>query len=305
MRLKEHNGIKWLEFDLFTEIPNLKHGVFLRHGGHSTGAYASLNLSESVGDSYENVRKNFEEVKNILGLSSLVSLEQVHGKRVIEIKLPRQSGPLNLDSAVRNDKAMQDFESESLSIGGDHSQKMKTLPIKSGYGSKDCVDFSFPTAESRLKGDALITLCPGVGLMINHADCQAAIIYDPIHHAIANVHSGWRGSIQDIYAETIQMMQHIYHSKPQDLLVGISPSLGPDDAQFVKYREELPETFWEFQKTLYYFDFWAISTMQLTRCGVLPHHIEVAGISTYSHPEDYFSYRRGAAGRHGTIVALN
>jgi hypothetical protein len=55
-----------------------------------------------------------------------------------------------LDSAVRNDKAMQDFESESLSIAGDHSQTVKAPPIKSGYGSKDCVDLSFPTAESRI-----------------------------------------------------------------------------------------------------------------------------------------------------------
>lgn len=248
MQEKEYNGIRWLEFDLFADIPNFKHGVFLRHGGHSLGSYASLNLSETVGDNPDNVRKNLEEVKHILKLSTLISAHQVHGKKVIEI----------------------------------NSSSNKKLP----------------------KGDALVTSCPGMGLMINHADCQAAIIYDPIHHAVANVHAGWRGSVQNIYAETILFMQHKYQTKPQDLLVGLAPSLGPDDAQFTNFREELPKAFWEFQKAPDYFDFWAISTMQLTQCGVLSHHIEIAGISTYSHSQDYFSHRRGASGRHGTIVAL-
>ncbi len=58
---------------------------------------------------------------------------------------------LNLETAVRDDKVMQDFESELLLIGGDHSQKVKAPPIGSDYGSKDCVNLSSPTAVSRLK----------------------------------------------------------------------------------------------------------------------------------------------------------
>ena len=61
-----------------------------------------------------------------------------------------------LDSAVQDDKAMQDFESESLLMGADHSQKVKAAPIKSDYGSKDCVDLSSSTAESRLMSQQVI-----------------------------------------------------------------------------------------------------------------------------------------------------
>lgn len=45
---------------------------------------------------------------------------------------------------------MQDFESESILMGGDHSQKVKAPPIKSDYGSKDCDALSSSTAESRI-----------------------------------------------------------------------------------------------------------------------------------------------------------
>ena len=57
---------------------------------------------------------------------------------------------LNLKTAVQGDKVMQDFESESLAIGVDHSLRVKATPIASDYGSKDCVNLSPSTAVFRL-----------------------------------------------------------------------------------------------------------------------------------------------------------
>lgn len=156
-----------------------------------------------------------------------------------------------------------------------------------------------------LEGDGLITDQRGLGLMILHADCQAAIFYDPIHHALANVHAGWRGSVQNIYAETVVAMKERFGSSPQNLLVGISPSLGPNVAEFINYKTELPQAFWPFQIKPTYFDFWQISRWQLEGCGVLPHHIEIAELCTYSQTDDFFSYRRvKASGRHATLASL-
>jgi hypothetical protein len=45
---------------------------------------------------------------------------------------------------------MQDLESESLLMGAEHSQTVKAAPIKSDYGSRDCVDLASSTAESRI-----------------------------------------------------------------------------------------------------------------------------------------------------------
>jgi hypothetical protein len=55
-----------------------------------------------------------------------------------------------LDSAVQDAKAMQDLESKSLLMGAEHSQTVKAAPIKSDYGSRDCVDLASSTAESRI-----------------------------------------------------------------------------------------------------------------------------------------------------------
>jgi polyphenol oxidase len=154
--------------------------------------------------------------------------------------------------------------------------------------------------------DALITNRKDIGLMIKHADCQAAIFYDPVHQAIANVHSGWRGNVKNIYGATIKKMMKVFGSKPEDLLVGISPSLGPDRAEFINYKVELPEEFWRFQIRPQYFNLWAVARFQLEASGVLPHHIQIAEICTHTEERDYFSYRRDkVSGRNATLVMLS
>jgi YfiH family protein len=153
--------------------------------------------------------------------------------------------------------------------------------------------------------DALITQRTGLALMIKHADCQAAIIYDPVSCSLANVHSGWRGNVKNIYSAAVEKMKRIFGSKPENLLVGVSPSLGPLYAEFRNFRTEFPEEFWDFQVRPEYFDLWAIARHQLQECGVLAHHIEIASICTYANPQDYFSYRRDKiTGRNATVAML-
>jgi len=154
--------------------------------------------------------------------------------------------------------------------------------------------------------DGMVTAEKGVGLLIRHADCQGAIFYDPIHHAVANVHCGWRGSVLNIYQETIKQMGTLYGTDPEDLIVCIGPSLGPEAAGFRDYKEELPEHFWRFQIKPFYFDFWEISRMQLIEVGVPEEQIEVAEICTFSNEQDCYSYRRNQKTfRHGTFVVLS
>lgn len=153
--------------------------------------------------------------------------------------------------------------------------------------------------------DALITQERGLGLLVQHADCQAALFYDPMHQGIGAAHVGWRGNVNQMYAAIVQAMEKAFGSKPQDLLVGISPSLGPNYGEFQNYKKEFPQTFWDFQVRPYYFDLWEISKWQLKQAGVLEHHIECSQKCTYTDSEKYFSYRREkVTGRLGSMIAL-
>ncbi len=249
MRRKKKNGVEWLEFELLSGIPDLVHGVIVRHRGISGDYCSSLNISGNTGDQWKNIQENRKRVLDALDIVEVVFSHQVHSDRVVHIK-------------TRN----------PLDVG---------------------------------EADGLMTQIPDLGLMIKHADCQAAIFYDPKNKALANVHAGWRGNVKNIYAKTAVQMQEVFGSCVEDLLVCISPSLGPSHSEFKNYREELPEHFWKFQISPTYFDLWAIARMQLEGCGIQPKHIEIASICTYSTPEDFFSYRRDKpTGRNATVAAL-
>ncbi len=153
--------------------------------------------------------------------------------------------------------------------------------------------------------DGLMTSLTEVGLSISHADCQAVIFFDSKKNIIANVHSGWRGNVQNILGKTVRVLKEQRGCNPSDILVGISPSLGPFHSEFIHYKQEFPESFHSYQIKPCFFDLWKISQHQLIQAGILPHHIECSHLCTYMHSDLFFSYRRDHnTGRHATVVAL-
>ncbi len=152
--------------------------------------------------------------------------------------------------------------------------------------------------------DGLITKEKYKALMIKHADCQSTIFYDPIENILANIHCGWRGNVQNIYKRTIETLKKL-GSKPANILVCISPSLGPNKSEFINFKEEFPSYFQDFQWKENYFNLWEVSRMQLVESGVLLSHIECAEICTYENEQDYFSYRRDkVTGRNASLAML-
>lgn len=162
----------------------------------------------------------------------------------------------------------------------------------------------YPIKEE-LKGDGLTTSKCNIGLMIRHADCQASIIYDPKNHIVANIHVGWKGNVFNFYQTTVSFLITNYGSNPKDLLVGISPSLGPTHAEFIHYKEEFPLWFTHHMTKDNHFNLWDISKIQLEQAGIPHDQIEIARICTYANDQHYFSYRRNQTTyRHGTVVNL-
>lgn len=152
--------------------------------------------------------------------------------------------------------------------------------------------------------DALITDQPRVALLIQQADCQAVLLYDPHKRVIANIHCGWRGSVANIIGITVQRMIDSFGSNPALVSAAISPALGPCCAEFINYQQELPEHFHSFERQTNHFDFPAISAMQLQEAGLEPEQIEIAGTCTRCN-HDWFSFRRsGQTGRFCSAIGL-
>lgn len=169
---------------------------------------------------------------------------------------------------------------------------------------------SLPKRDLEVEGyDAIITQVKNVGLVIQQADCQGVLLYDKAKKAVAAIHCGWRGSVEEIIRKSIVEMQKLFSTDPNDLQATISPSLGPCCGEFKNYSEELPEKFHSFQVEENYFDFWRISKQQLLDSGLQDSAISISGCCT-SCSSDYFSYRRarrngdGITGRNCSVIVL-
>ena len=51
------------------------------------------------------------------------------------------------------------------------------------------------------------------------------MFFDPVNKVIANVHSGWRGTIQRISVKTVQKMVNKFNCKPENIICCICPSI--------------------------------------------------------------------------------
>lgn len=90
MILKTAGDIRYYQFEtLDPEV--VVQAAFTRHGGVSSGPYASLNMSISTGDSRENVAENRRRAFLAVGREpdSVADLCQVHSARVVVADAPR------------------------------------------------------------------------------------------------------------------------------------------------------------------------------------------------------------------------
>ncbi|KKM02506.1 hypothetical protein LCGC14_1783790, partial [marine sediment metagenome] len=153
--------------------------------------------------------------------------------------------------------------------------------------------------------DAIVTKEKDIALVITHADCQAALLFDPENNVIAAVHAGFRGLIKNIYQKTIDFMKDRFNSKSKNILACISASLCLKHSEFKNYKKEFPESFWSYKKDNYNFDLWQVAQDQLMKAGLDDKNIEFANECTYCNEKDYFSFRKdNKTGRNASVICL-
>ena len=162
--------------------------------------------------------------------------------------------------------------------------------------------------------DGMITDIPGLVLATSYADCVPLFFCDPVKRIVASSHSGWKGTVAGIGAETIRKM-HKMGCQPEDIEVLIGPSIcqkcyeiSEDVAKQFATAYEADEMEQILQKgrvtgegeQKYQLDLWAANWFQLKRAGVQPAHIHLAGVCTCCNHELLFSHR-ASHGKRGNL----
>ncbi len=175
------------------------------------------------------------------------------------------------------------------------------FPVKQVHGTTILTTKELSTTS---EADAIVTDTPGEGLLIQHADCQAALVLDPIKRVIAAIHCGWQGNVKNIYAKVVAYLHERWSSEPKDLIVAISPSLGPKHSEFRNYQQEFPKDMWRYVDPHMHLNLWQLSKDQLMLAGIREANIHFPNICTYSNAE-FFSYRREKeTGRCGSVIGI-
>lgn len=73
--------------------------------------------------------------------------------------------------------------------------------------------------------DSLITNKKKLILSTTNADCLIFLLYDKKNNVIANIHSGWMGTLKRISVKTVEKMIKEYNSNPEDIICAICPSI--------------------------------------------------------------------------------
>ena len=167
--------------------------------------------------------------------------------------------------------------------------------------------------------DGLITNCKNIALSTINADCILLIFYDPTKKVIANVHSGWRGTIKRISIKTVEKMKKEFGSKPEDIICCMSPSICKkhfevdedvkdlfynkfkDDVNIEKYILKSQE-----KEGKYYIDTVGINKNILLNIGLKEENIIDSKICSVCDEDKIHSYRAHGekSGRNITIMEL-
>lgn len=169
--------------------------------------------------------------------------------------------------------------------------------------------------EKYKKTDGLVTNKKNILLATTNADCILFLLYDPVKNVIANVHSGWKGTLKRIVVQAVNKMINEFGSKPKDIICCICPSIRKCHFEVSQDVKELFQNEFGYLEGSSYVDDqenkitinlddiieekqnkWNIDTVLINKVlmqnmGLIPENIIDSGICSMCNPNLIHSYR--------------
>lgn len=171
------------------------------------------------------VKKNgvqYIQFKKLLEYSDIIN--HAYG-----IGLNRNYRTSKIKGEAAYNKSINDYKELCSTIGIDYKncvkpyqQHTKNIRIVKQKMNKGKVDFE---QEEYKSTDGLITNQTNIALATTNADCILLMFFDPVKKVIANVHSGWRGTLQRISVKAVNKMKNEYGCNLQNIICCICPSI--------------------------------------------------------------------------------
>lgn len=210
----------------------------------------------------------------------------------------------------RNLRKILDFlevdEDQFFSSHQTHSKNI--IPIESlNQGEEYEFGRYFPDS------DGLVTDLPNIATIIRYADCTPIVLFDPKKKVFANIHSGWKGTLQRIASNGVRMMIDRYNCDSKDIVAVIGPTIGKcdfevDDDVADQFKNEfgyMEHIISKKDEVKSLIDLQTINKNLLLENGLLIENIEIINLSTVA--SDFLhSFRRDKSefGLMGSVVVM-
>lgn len=149
---------------------------------------------------------------------------------------------------------------------------------------------------NKTEGDALITNKVNTPLVIKTADCIPILLYDKENKVAAVIHSGWKGTLNNIVINTLNIMIDKYNSKKENISAYLYPSIRKchfevesDVYNMFKQKITNIDKYSTKKGIKYYIDLQQIVIDNLKDNNIT--NIYDSNICTYCHHDIYHSYR--------------
>lgn len=160
--------------------------------------------------------------------------------------------------------------------------------------------------------DGLITDRPHVALVTQYADCTPLLFCDPVKRVIATSHAGWRGTVKEIGAVTVEKMVKDYGCRTEDIIAGIGPCIGQccyevDDPVIDGFRGlsyiNISDIAIKKANGRYMLDLVKANRLILQHVGIRPENIDASDICTCCNSGELHSHR-ASNGKRGNLAAI-
>lgn len=158
-------------------------------------------------------------------------------------------------------------------------------------------------------GDALITNHTNKPLIIKVADCVPIILYDKENKVIGVVHSGWKGTLENITTKTIKVMMDNFNSNIEHIKVYIYPSIRQchfevEDDVYSLFKNKINniDKYTTKKDKKYYIDLQSIIKSELNNLGIT--NIIDTNICTYCNHKQYHSYRYNHTDKRNILLVM-
>lgn len=159
--------------------------------------------------------------------------------------------------------------------------------------------------------DGLVTNEPGVALVTQYADCTPLLFCDPKKRVVASSHAGWRGTVQQIGAVTVEKMVKEFGCKREDIIVGIGPCIAPccyevDEPVYRAFSNigiDMEKIFTDKGEGHYMLDLRIANKLILEKAGIKEENMDISDICTNCNSDTLHSHR-ATGGKRGNLAAI-